>query len=71
MQWHSASEFWAMGGYGLYVWWSIGACALGMLIEPCLLVLRKGQIHTTIRRERLARQQDQTMTADQRRKTAP
>ena len=26
MQWNSAAEFFAMGGYGLYVWPSFGAC---------------------------------------------
>jgi heme exporter protein D len=28
MQWGSASEFFAMGGYGLYVWVSFGATAV-------------------------------------------
>jgi heme exporter protein D len=37
MQWHSVSEFVAMGGYGLYVWGSFGACAIAMAIEPLLL----------------------------------
>ena len=37
MQWHSVDEFFAMGGYALYVWGSFGACALAMLIEPWLL----------------------------------
>lgn len=26
MQWTNASEFFAMGGYGLYVWGSFGVC---------------------------------------------
>ena len=30
MIWNSASEFWAMGGYGLYVWGSFGVTALLM-----------------------------------------
>jgi heme exporter protein D len=33
MQWGSASEFFAMGGYGLYVWVSFGATAVCMLWE--------------------------------------
>ncbi len=33
MRWHSWAEFWHMGGYGLYVWGSVGVCALLMLIE--------------------------------------
>ena len=27
MIWQSASEFWAMGGYGVYVWGSMGVSA--------------------------------------------
>ena len=30
MQWGSLAEFFAMGGYGLYVWASFGATALCM-----------------------------------------
>ena len=33
MKWQSWAEFWHMGGYGLYVWGSVGVCALLMLIE--------------------------------------
>ena len=36
MNWGSAGEFFAMGGYGLYVWGSYIACALLMVIEPIL-----------------------------------
>ena len=36
MNWHSASQFFAMGGYGLYVWGAYGVCAACMLIEPAL-----------------------------------
>lgn len=35
MEWASWSEFWAMGGYGFYVWGSYGvtvACILGEII---------------------------------------
>jgi heme exporter protein D len=34
MHWNNATDFFAMGGYALYVWGSFGACALGLLIEP-------------------------------------
>lgn len=34
MNWNSASEFFAMGGYGLYVWGSYAMVALWMLYEP-------------------------------------
>jgi heme exporter protein D len=33
MIWNSLSEFWAMGGYGEYVWGSFGVAALFMAIE--------------------------------------
>jgi len=36
MNWHSASDFFAMGGYGLYVWGSYGAALLLMVAEPLL-----------------------------------
>ncbi len=36
MNWNSASEFFAMGGYGLYVWGSYIATAVLMVIEPIL-----------------------------------
>lgn len=40
MNWHSASEFFAMGGYGLFVWGAYGVTALCMLAEPVLAALR-------------------------------
>lgn len=43
MNWGSASEFFAMGGYGLYVWGSYIATALLMVIEPILARRRHAQ----------------------------
>jgi heme exporter protein D len=40
MVWNSASEFFAMGGYGLYVWGSYGVTAAWMLLEPVLAARR-------------------------------
>ena len=40
MNWNSAGEFFAMGGYGLYVWGSYGVMALWMLAEPSLAARR-------------------------------
>lgn len=40
MNWGSASEFFAMGGYGLYVWGSYAVTLLLMLAEPLLTALR-------------------------------
>lgn len=36
MIWTSAAEFWAMGGYGVYVWGSMGVTAALMLLEVLL-----------------------------------
>lgn len=43
MQWHSVSEFLAMGGYGLYVWGSFAVTALAMIAEPVLVRHRRRQ----------------------------
>ncbi|MGZ5237408.1 MAG: heme exporter protein CcmD, partial [Caldimonas sp.] len=40
MIWNSASDFFAMGGYGLYVWGAYGVTLACMTVEP-LLVLRR------------------------------
>jgi len=40
VNWHSASEFFAMGGYGLFVWGAYGVTALCMVAEPVLAALR-------------------------------
>ena len=47
LNWGSAGEFFAMGGYGLYVWGSYIACALLMVLEPILTARR----HARARRE--------------------
>jgi heme exporter protein D len=33
MIWNSWADFWAMGGYGLYVWGSFGVTAALILLE--------------------------------------
>lgn len=33
MRWESWAEFWAMGGYGFYVWGSMAVTALLMALE--------------------------------------
>jgi heme exporter protein D len=33
MIWNSWQDFWAMGGYGVYVWGSFGVTAALMIIE--------------------------------------
>ncbi len=44
MQWHSVSEFFAMGGYAFYVWGSFGATALIMALEVWQVRVRRRQI---------------------------
>ena len=36
MIWQNASEFWAMGGYGVYVWGSMGVSGALLAIEAGL-----------------------------------
>ena len=40
MIWHSTADFFAMGGYGLYVWGSYGVTLVLMLGEPWLAARR-------------------------------
>ncbi len=54
MNWGSPAEFFAMGGYGLYVWGSFGVCALLMIAEPILVGKRRTSILRSLRRERIA-----------------
>ncbi len=41
MQWGSWSEFWAMGGYGFYVWGSYVVTAIGLVAEVLILRSRR------------------------------
>lgn len=41
MNWSGISEFIAMGGYGLYVWGSLGMCGAVIVAELALLHLRR------------------------------
>lgn len=54
MIWNSPAEFFAMGGYALYVWGSFGACAIALIAEPILVNKRRTEILKSLRRERLA-----------------
>ena len=56
MQWHSAAEFFAMGGYALYVWGSFGLCAVALVAEPLLLRRRRHEIERSLKRRRAADQ---------------
>jgi len=47
VNWNSAADFFAMGGYGTYVWGSYAVTLACMAVEPVLVVLR----HQRARRE--------------------
>ncbi len=49
MQWNSASEFFAMGGYALYVWGSFGITAAVMVVEMWQVRIRKNQVLRELR----------------------
>ena len=40
MIWNSAADFFAMGGYGLYVWGAYGVTLVCMTAEPALTAMR-------------------------------
>jgi heme exporter protein D len=56
--WNSAAEFFAMGGYALYVWSSFGVCAAILLLEPLTIAYRKKAIIRRLKQEYLAEQFD-------------
>jgi heme exporter protein D len=41
MNWGSAAEFLAMGGYAPYVWGSYGVTAICLIVEPLLVRARR------------------------------
>ena len=61
IHWNSFAEFFAMGGYGLYVWGIFGVTALIMTVEPILVARNR---KTTI--ARLKRQMRAESRADNR-----
>ena len=54
MIWNSVGDFFAMGGYGLYVWGSFGVCALAFIAEPLLIRMRHNEIVRTLHRQAVA-----------------
>jgi len=58
MNWNSAEQFFAMGGYALYVWGSFVVCAVIMVMEPILAKRRQKAILLALRRERIAEELD-------------
>ena len=56
--WNSPAEFFAMGGYALYVWSSFGAGALVLSLEPMVVRARFKAIMRRLKQEQLAEQFD-------------
>jgi heme exporter protein D len=59
MSWNSPGEFFAMGGYALYVWGSFGVCAIALVLEPFLVSRRRRAIVSSLRRHALADKMEQ------------
>ena len=60
--WNSPSEFFAMGGYALYVWSSFGICALVLILEPIMVRARFRAIVLRLKQEQLAEQFDKEIS---------
>ena len=54
MNWQSPGEFFAMGGYALYVWGSVLACVVCVVGEVVLVRVRRRAILGQLHRQRLA-----------------
>ena len=66
MNWGSASEFFAMGGYGLYVWGSFGVTFAALLVEALLARKRLADPRRLLRRELAADREALTEHASRR-----
>ena len=55
MHWNNAREFFLMGGYAFYVWGSLGACAVAMLVEPWLIRRQRQAVLQSLRDQLEAR----------------
>jgi heme exporter protein D len=59
MNWSSASEFWAMGGYGLYVWGSFGVTTVLMAFEVWQAARQRDNLLKSLRIQAVARDSEQ------------
>jgi heme exporter protein D len=55
MNWNSFGEFLSMGGYGLYVWGSVGVSAVLLALEVVLTRQGRAKALRTVRHELQAR----------------
>lgn len=51
VNWASATDFWAMGGYGFYVWGSYGITVAVIAIELWLLHTRRRNAISALKQE--------------------
>ncbi|RZL11023.1 MAG: heme exporter protein CcmD [Rubrivivax sp.] len=58
MSWGSWSEFWAMGGYALYVWGSMGAVVAVILAELAGLLWQRKAVIANVVQGRQQRQSE-------------
>ena len=49
--WNSFGDFLTMGGYGLYVWGSMGACLSVCVFEPISLNLKRRALLAEVREQ--------------------
>ena len=59
MQWNSAAEFFAMGGYGLYVWGAYAVTAALVAAELAILSRRGRTLRKALGRSRGPHEQTQ------------
>jgi heme exporter protein D len=58
MRWDSWADFWSMGGYGLYVWGSMGITFLLMALEVFQARQARLRAEREVRQAQALRQQD-------------
>jgi heme exporter protein D len=54
MQWKRVSEFFAMGGYALYVWGGFGLTAVVMVLEGLQIRRQRAELLNNLRSELLS-----------------
>jgi heme exporter protein D len=53
MIWNSWADFWAMGGYAVYVWGSVGVTFALLAVEVLQVRVARGQVLAQLRAERV------------------
>ncbi|HEY8047802.1 MAG TPA: heme exporter protein CcmD [Ramlibacter sp.] len=61
MNWGSPREFFAMGGYALYVWGSFGLTLFAFCVEYLVVRHRRCAIVDSLKRQAMAARLDQEM----------